>query len=144
MSDPSKEITELCFAALNDRNWSALRNLICDDTEWTAPGGVVLHGPDQVMTFFAAYFQSFPDARYELNRHAGTETTAGFDATLTGTHLGVLATPGGDIPPTGRSVTLPFAAVFTLRDGRIWRKSIFFDVLGLLLELEVAGQLLGA
>jgi len=144
MTHPGEEMIELYFAAVNDRNWAAIRNMVCDDTEWSAPGGVVVRGPDQVVGYLSAYLQAFPDAHYELTDHVIGETTGAFEAILTGTHLGVLPTAGGDIPPTGKSINVPFTAIFNLKAGQISRKRIYFDLLGLLTELGVAGQLLGA
>ena len=94
--------------------------------------------------FLSAYLQAFPDARYELNDQVIGDTTGAFEATLTGTHLGALATPGGDIPPTGKAIRLQFAAIFNLKNGQISRKRIYFDLLGLLTELGVPGQLVEA
>jgi len=139
-----EEMVELYFAAVNDRNMEAVRNMVCEDTEWSAPGGVVLRGPDQVTGFLSAYLQAFPDARYDLIDYVVGDTTGAFEATLTGTHLGVLATPGGDIPPTGKAIRVPFAAIFNLKGGQISRKRIYFDLLGMLTELGVPGQMVEA
>jgi len=58
---------------------------------------------------------------------------------LTGTHLGTLSTPGGDLPATGKAVRVPFAAVMSLKNGQIHRKRIYFDLLDLLTQLGVLG-----
>ena len=50
--DPmGNEIVEMYFAAINDRNVAAIRNMVCDDTEWSAPGGVVVRGPTRWSVF---------------------------------------------------------------------------------------------
>lgn len=142
-----EELIEMYVAALNDRNAAALRGMLCNDIELTAPGGVSLQGPEQVMAFVSGWLQAFPDVHYELTQHVFTEEKAAFDAVMTGTHLGTLHTPGGDIPATGKSVRVPFAGVMTLKSGQFHHKRLYFDLLGLLTELGVlggAGQLVEA
>jgi steroid delta-isomerase-like uncharacterized protein len=139
-----EEMIELYFAACNDRNMTAIRNMLTDDIEWTAPGGVSLKGPDQCVAFISVWPEAFSDCRWELKRHIIGEEIGAFEATLTGTHDGTLHTPGGDIPPTGRQVTLPFAGIFNLVDGQIARKRIYFDVAGFLADLGVGTALVEA
>jgi ketosteroid isomerase-like protein len=56
---------------------------------------------------------------------------------FTGTHNGVLRTPTGDIPPTGRSVSLDYIQVLRFRDGKHISFSLMFDRLLMLEQLDL-------
>jgi hypothetical protein len=40
------------------------------------------------------------------------------ESTSTGAHHGVLHSPAGDVPPTGRRVTVDYIQVLRFRDGK--------------------------
>ena len=52
-----------------------------------------------------------------------------------GTFTGPLASPDGDVEPTGASVDLRFADVARIRDGKIGAYHTYYDQLGLLTQL---------
>jgi predicted ester cyclase len=58
-----------------------------------------------------------------------------FEGSWSGTHTGPLAGPAGDVPPTGRRVTVPFCALGTQREGRLAAVHIELDQLGMLAQL---------
>ena len=63
-----------------------------------------------------------------------------------GTHTGTLSTSMGDIPATGRSVTLQLCDVIEFKDGKVHRQRTYFDTgsmmaqLGLLAEQTASTQ----
>jgi steroid delta-isomerase-like uncharacterized protein len=137
-------LIEQHVAALNARDMDGVLSAFSSNVEWVAPGGVILHGPAQVESFLLAWWQAFPDASYELGAHAVGETVAALEAILTGTHKGTLRSPGGDIPATGRTVRVPYVAIIRLEGDQIKSKHICFDLVHLLTELGVRGELVGA
>lgn len=60
------------------------------------------------------------------------------EATITGTHSGILASPAGNIPPTGRSVSVPFANVLEVRGGKTTSSTLYFDQADLVAQLGIA------
>ena len=58
--------------------------------------------------------------------------TAVEEGTFTGTHTGVLHGPMGDVPPTGRSVRLPYIQVLRFRDGKHASFNLVLDRLQML------------
>ncbi len=46
-----------------------------------------------------------------------------------------MAGPAGEIPPTGRSVVLPFCGVATRRDDRIAAVTVYLDRMTMLAQL---------
>jgi len=59
------------------------------------------------------------------------------EGTFTGTHDGVLRSPAGDIPPTGRPVTVGYIQVLRFRDGKHVSFNLMFDRLLMLEQLGI-------
>jgi hypothetical protein len=51
-----------------------------------------------------------------------------YEGTMHGTHTGSLATPEGDVPPTGRKIAIPFAFIARMSpEGLIQQDRTYFD-----------------
>jgi ketosteroid isomerase-like protein len=57
---------------------------------------------------------------------------------FTGTEDGILRTPGGDIPPTGRSVRVDYIQVLRFKDGKHVSFHLMYDQLTMLDQLGLA------
>jgi ketosteroid isomerase-like protein len=57
------------------------------------------------------------------------------EGTFTGTHNGVLHTPTGDVPPTGRAVSVDYIHVLRFRDGEHVSCNLMVDRLLMLEQL---------
>jgi len=77
--------------------------------------------------FFAGWFGAFPDAHVEVHRVHMTGDVVVEEGTFTGTHHGILHTPAGDIPPTGRRVAVDYIHVLRYRDGLHVSFNLLFD-----------------
>jgi predicted ester cyclase len=131
MSD-AKDVILTHIAAMNDRNsdadpWAA-------DAQMVAPGAQA-SGRDEVLGFLGVFQEAFPDLRLETGQLVSDGAAAAAEGTLTGTHDGVLHTPGGDIPPTGRHVELRWAAVYATDGDTLKSEHLFFD------QMDFLGQL---
>jgi hypothetical protein len=51
------------------------------------------------------------------------------------THTGPLLTPGGEVPPTGRTINLPFAATMRVDGEHVASMHVYFDQLAFLDQL---------
>jgi hypothetical protein len=93
-------------------------------------------------TFASAFMTAFPDARFEFQAWVESGDTAAAEGAYSGTHTGTLVSPQGDIPATGKSVTITFAAVSKVRNGRVsyhhayWDNAAFMMPLGLMAPPE--------
>ena len=131
MSD-AKDVILKHIAAVNDRNsdadpWAA-------DAQMVAPGSQA-SGRDEVLGFLGVFHEAFPDLRLENVQLVVDGAAAAAEGTLTGTHDGVLHTPGGDVPPTGRRVELRWAAVYATDGDTLKSEHLFFD------QMDFLGQL---
>jgi steroid delta-isomerase-like uncharacterized protein len=79
----------------------------------------------------------FPDGKVTIDRTIASGDNVVVEYTGTGTQTGTLRGPGGDIPATGRSVTLHLCDVHEIRDGKIRKVSSYFDSASLLEQLGV-------
>ena len=131
MSD-ARDVILKHIAAMNDRNsdadpWAA-------DAQMVAPGAQA-SGRDEVLGFLGVFWEAFPDLRLEIEQLVSDGAAAAAKGTLTGTHDGVLHTPGGDVPPTGRRVELRWAAVYATDGDTLKSEHLFFD------QMDFLGQL---
>jgi predicted ester cyclase len=78
------------------------------DVEWVTPEGV-LAGRDAVREYVSIFRTAFPDGRHTIERALESGSKAAVEGRWTGTHTGPLTTPQGELPPTGRTVTMAFA-----------------------------------
>ena len=83
--------------------------------------------------------RALPDARFALRAVLEAEDTAAGQYTLSGTHLGPLATPKGEIPASGTSVNSE-GAVFSRfnAQGEIVEERRYYDVAALLAQLGLS------
>jgi SnoaL-like domain len=112
------------------------------DVVWETPAGV-LHGHDEVLAFIEPFHVACPDGRHEiLHAYPVDDDTAVVEGRWSGTQTGPLATPQGEVPPTGRSVTLPFAMIARRKPGtdQAGRIAIYQDNLAFMAQLGVLGE----
>ncbi len=101
------------------------------------PSGMILHGPDGLKQTLLAFSMAFPGSSIELTDVHATEERAVVEFIVRGTHTGVLHSPAGDIPPTGRKFELRLCDVYQLRNRKITRHATYYDALGLMQQLGV-------
>lgn len=128
------EIVEHSAAALEAFNTGDLDRLreLSGDVRYTEPAtGRILQG-DEYYDALVAWRTAFPDLRARITSHAATEETATIEVVWEGTHSGPLATPDGDIPPSGNSLQMPGVLVHHYSDGVMRETHHYFDLLSIL------------
>src|SRR5919206_1784928 len=102
------ELVRRAFAASDADDVDAFIALHAPDCRWLSPDGP-LEGRDAVRAFIAPFHEAFPAGRHEIDRlYEPGGNTVVVEGRWTATHTGVMRTPGGDVPPTGRTVVVPF------------------------------------
>jgi steroid delta-isomerase-like uncharacterized protein len=107
----------------------------CDVVD--VPSGMILRGPEGMKQFLSVFSTAFPDSRAEVLNLFATEAQAVAEVILTGTHTGVMQSPGGGIPPSGRTIKLYACEVFEFKNKKITRHTTYYDALGFLQQLGV-------
>ena len=118
----------------NAHDIDGFTSVLADDVVYRAPG-ISGQGKAACAEFFAGWFGAFPDAHVEVHALHVTGDVAVEEGTFTGTHNGVLRSPAGDVPPTGRPVTIYYLQVLRFRDGKHVSFNLMFDRLLMLEQL---------
>lgn len=126
------DIVDRYLKAFNDRDEDALTDLLADDV---VEHGIhkELHGPDEILEFLNAHFETFPDYTGETDAMIAQDDTVAVRYTVRGTHTGEYR----DVEPTGHTVEWTGMAMYRIEDGRIAEIWLEEDRLGLLEQLEV-------
>ncbi len=109
-----------------------------DELETTDPGMGTVHGLPPFREYLETLKRAVPDARAVIEHMREAGDTVIVEGRFVGTHTGPLATPDGDVEPTGASVDLRFADVSRVHDGKIVSYHTYYDQLGLLSQLGLA------
>jgi steroid delta-isomerase-like uncharacterized protein len=125
-------------SAFNDHDIDGFAALLTDDVAFDAPGGLRGSGRAACAAFYHSWISSFPDAHVDVNAVHVSGDVIVEEGTFAGTHHGALQSPSGDIPPTGRRVSVPYVHVLSFRDGKHSALSLMFDRLLMLEQLGVA------
>ena len=84
--------------------------------------------------FLSAFLNAFPDSRFTIDDMIAEGDRVATKKTFTGTHTADF----GEIPATGRRVTLQYVDIMRLRNGRIVEHWLSMDQLSFLQQLGVA------
>jgi ketosteroid isomerase-like protein len=109
--------------------------VLADDVTFEAPGGIRGEGKAACVEFFGGWFGAFSDAHVDVHGLHVVGDVAVEEGTFTGTHDGVLRSPTGEIPPTGRPVRVEYMQVLRFRDGKHASFDLLFDRLSMLEQL---------
>jgi ketosteroid isomerase-like protein len=84
--------------------------------------------------FLRGFLSAFPDSHFTIDEMIAEADAVVTKKTFTGTHTADF----GDIPATGRRVTLQYVDIMRIRDGRIVEHWMSMDQLDFLQQLGVA------
>ena len=130
----ARDVGERWFGAIESGDTAALRALLTEDCDFATPNGLS-GGPDQAIAEIGVFLRAFPDARFTVSNWIEGDGADACEGVYSGTHTGLLASPQGDVPPTGRSVAVPFATVFEAADGRLTKHHVYWDNASFLMQL---------
>jgi predicted ester cyclase len=95
--------------------------------------------------FWSLWQDAFPDCHSAINVAVAEGDDAIQESVFSGTHTQVFHTPdNGDIPPTGKSVAIPYTLGLTYRDGKWASFRLNFDQLELMTQLGLMPAAAGA
>jgi predicted ester cyclase len=134
---PMNTAIECHLAAFNAKDADA--EPYSANAEVIAPGAR-LRGREQVLDWFGVYWEAFPDAHNEIDRSIESGPVTAAEGRLTGTHTGTLRTPQGDVPPTGRSVEVPWMAMYEVAGEELVSEHLYFDPNEFLSQLGLVAE----
>jgi steroid delta-isomerase-like uncharacterized protein len=117
----------------NQKNWDVYDEL--NDPEFvnlSAPPGVP-SDREGGKVFLGGFLNAFPDRRFQIDDMIAEGDQVVTKKTFTGTHRADF----GEVPATGKSVTLQYVDIMRVRDGRIVEHWLCMDQLRFMQQLGV-------
>ncbi|MBJ7594170.1 MAG: ester cyclase [Candidatus Dormibacteraeota bacterium] len=135
MGKLQESIVERHYRAFVDKNWDEAAAMMSPDVETQMPGSPPLKGIEPFIAYTQVFITAFPDARMTLDRCVEGANLVIAEGKFIGTHTGPLASPMGEIPPTGKHLELPFTDVFEVEDGKVTKHRVYFDNMTFMTQL---------
>jgi steroid delta-isomerase-like uncharacterized protein len=132
-----QRLVRIHYQGVNAGDFDLAASTFAADCETVNPYGTTT-GIAAFRQMGEAFRTAAPDNRLEALRTWEDGDTVIVEGVYTGTHTGPMAGPGGVIPATGQSFTLPYVDIFHVRDGKIvshrtyWDNAMFLAQLGIL------------
>ncbi len=140
MAMTTREAFERGTDTFNTHDLDGFGEVLDDDVVFQAPGGMRGEGKQACLEFYGGWMSAFPDAHVDVHDVYFVDDVAVEEGTFSGTHQGVLHSPAGDIPPTGRSVSIDYIQVLRFRDGKHASFNLMFDQLAMLEQLGLLAE----
>ncbi|WP_426120368.1 ester cyclase [Kocuria sp. LHG3120] len=135
-----REKVDRIFHALNRHDATAYVGFYgADAVVYTSTAQEPVRGTAVIQREIQQWFTAMPDMMLQLEELLVDGATAVSRFQLVGTHTGPMATPSGEVPPTGKRVSMPMA-VFSREgeDGLIVEEHRYLDMMGFLQQLGLA------
>src|SRR3954447_15568971 len=128
--------------AWNERNFDEIAEATASDATITIVGsGDTFDGPEGAHAYNKMWADGFPDGKVTVDRVIESGNYVVVEFTGRGTHTGTLATSMGEIPATGRSLTLQLCDVMEFKDGKVQSQKTYFDTGSMMAQLGLtSGQ----
>jgi len=130
------------YEAWNERNFDEMAEATAPDGTITIIGsGDTFEGPEGARKFGTMWADGFPDGMVTVDRVIASGDHVVVEYTGRGTHTGTLSTGMGDLPATGRSMTIQLCDVLEFKDGKVLSQRTYFDTGSMMAQLGLgAGQ----
>jgi len=140
MSDALIEIGKAPVIAYSEKNWDKARASVTPNYHYDE---VATHravdGIDKVLDVWKGWAKAFPDSKATFHDAFASGDTVVVELTWKGTHTGPLATPSGEVAPTGKSINLRAVQIQEVKNGKVARTRQYFDMATLMSQLGLKG-----
>jgi steroid delta-isomerase-like uncharacterized protein len=127
--------------AWNERNFDELAEAVAPDATITLVGsGDTFEGPEGSRAYNTMWADGFPDGKVTVDRVIASGDDVVVEFTGRGTHTGTLVTSMGEIPATGRSLTLQLCDVMEFKDGKVRSQRTYFDSGSMMAQLGITAE----
>jgi len=138
MAQDNVRIARSLYDHWNERQFDKIAELMAADGEIVLVGSDTrFRGPSGAIEFSQMWADGFPDGRVKIDNVIASGDHVVLQFTGKGTQTGALKSPTGEIPATGRSITLNLCDVHEIRDGKIHSVQSYFDSASMLMQLGV-------
>jgi steroid delta-isomerase-like uncharacterized protein len=127
--------------AWNERNFDEIAEATASDATITIVGsGDTFEGVEGSRDYNRMWADGFPDGKVTIDRVVASGDYAVVEFTGRGTHTGTLVTSMGDIPATGRSLTLQLCDVMEFKNGKVQSQRTYFDTGSMMAQLGLGAD----
>ena len=129
--------------AWNERDFDFIAEATAPDGTITIVGsGDTFEGIEGSRAYNEMWAGGFPDGVVTVDRVIESGDYVVVESTGRGTHTGTLVTSMGEVPATGRSLTLQLCDVMEFKDGKVQSQKTYFDTGSMMAQLGLtAGQM---
>lgn len=140
MSDAdNSELVKLMLRRLDANDISRLVELMSPDVEFTDPTGTS-RGRAAMAERLTAQAEAFSQNHTEIKTLANCSDTVTLELVVTTTHTGTLRAPQGDVPATGKTISIPYCNVVRIEAGLVDSVHLYFDQLEFMAQLGLLPQ----
>jgi uncharacterized protein (TIGR02246 family) len=136
MGQDESVVVDRAYESWNDRDISGIAHLYAMDADVVIPGASV-HGREQVGALWGAFISAFADGQLTERLRLDCGQYVVSEHTLSGTHTAPLVTAQGEIPATGKKVSVDGVSIFEVRNSEIKSEHLYFDQVAFLSQLGV-------
>ena len=111
------DVVDQWWKTFEQGDFDALMRLVSPDAEIVMPGGMRFRGPVELRPVLEAYYNGFPELRHEIVSAVESDMAIAVELKITMPHTGVFVTPGGEIPPTGKTAVLDACDLVRIDSG---------------------------
>ena len=124
--------------SFNTNDWDAVRaSMLADVVYDERATGRIMQGPEAIIESMKGWKTFNSDVTGTISNIHVSGDTAVVEVTWEGTMDGPLETPGGSVPPTGKSHATHGAWVMTFEGDKLRESRNYFDMLQLLQQVGV-------
>jgi len=135
------DLARSLYDAFNERNFDEIAEATAPDGVITVVGsGDTFEGVEGSRRYNEMWATAFPDGMAVVDRVIASGHHVVVEYTGRGTHTGTLSTSMGDIPATGRSVTLQMCDVLEFENGKVRSQRSYFDTGSLMAQLGLGAE----
>lgn len=135
----ASEAATRLLEAFNEGDWEAFRAGVTEDVVYVEAGtGRTIEGADAYLALCHGWRTAIPDVRGTVRRSLEGDGVVAQEVTWVGTHDGPLPTPNGDIPPTGRPISVDATLWVETRGDAVAEVHHHLDVMALMAQIEGA------
>lgn len=135
----ASETATRLLEAFNRGDWEVFLASVTDDVVYVEAGtGRTVEGAKAYLALCQGWRMAIPDVRGTVGRSLEGDGIVAQEVTWVGTHDGPLPTPNGDIPATGRPISVEATLWVETRGDAVATVHHHLDVMALMAQIEGA------
>lgn len=138
MLQENQKLAKKVYELFNSNKIEELSNLFTENAKAVhIPTNTVFNGPAGFRDASKIWKTAFSDAKCELKNQIVNDDYIVTEFNGVGVHDGVLSTPMGNVPATGKKINIPFVEILKVKNGKIESSKLYFDTATMMHQLEL-------